>query len=243
MWSDWLKCLVLIQSYFLNIRTATSFNGVTWFLSSLLLSYFFAPILNRILGKAESSCCNLIVALICIIAVNIGFCAIWIQNFETTGISYYLVYLCPVTRCLDFAAGIAAGKIYRKYVSMSRISINKDFFLIIFFGSIWLSVVLMTLCSYVPVVFQYNSLWLPAAVINVLVFASSDVNILPTAMIKLGNISFYCFIWHRLILWVVERVNTGLMGWILALLLTILTSYLCKKIEEYISLSSKWRKR
>lgn len=88
--ATFIKCIFLTQSYFGNTETALSFNWPSWFLSSILLSYFLSPVLNKLCKKIESKSLLLMLLLF---MFQISFAFYWKNMAEPYSFGYYYIYI------------------------------------------------------------------------------------------------------------------------------------------------------
>lgn len=92
-----------------------SFNGVSWFLSSLLFCYFMTPVLLRMQKKRPF-------VLFCIIlCVRLGL--EYISYYYATEVLYMHVHCHPVMRCLEFFMGMLTGLLFLEDEGRNKISI------------------------------------------------------------------------------------------------------------------------
>ena len=215
---DFFKCIFLSQSYWGSISTATSFNGNTWFLSSILLSYFLAPFLSKIIiGKNLRNSVFLFLGLLVFQFLYGMFWSKW--EFES---GYYWFYIFPVYRIVDFAEGIVIRNIYDQHQKLFD-SLEKPFFIasMLLFG-----VELMIIEGFTKP-FQYDFAWVPVLSIILVCYASQrHIKLYPLG--KLGEMSMEVFLSHRLVMLVVLRYGVFI---ILALSAAILLKMFRKKLK------------
>ena len=101
--------LFLLQSYVGKAGAALSFNWPAWFLSSIMLSYFVSGILNRMRNAVKK---HSIITIICIFAFQTLWAFLWRNNHEAYKTGYYMVYICPLIRMLDFFQGMLLFSVY-----------------------------------------------------------------------------------------------------------------------------------
>lgn len=227
---NFIRCFFLTQSYWGKADIANSFNGNTWFLSSIMLSYLLAPILNRIFKgwKIKGS-----LLLVCIIfAFQFLFSLYWMNNFET---GYYWIYIFPGIRLLDFIQGILLSNIYSECIQKEILDLS-----VLEFGVGAIFLLELVIVKSFPVVFQYSIVWIPSTMIIVFLFALNKGRlskyIVNTFLYRLGGISFELFMCHRLIMIVVAKFGTGLVHWVFAILISVSIAYFFCGIKE-------WRQR
>lgn len=105
---------LLLQSWSPNRTTNISFNNLTWYLSALMLCMFLSPALVRFFGKLGKRAHVCLLA--AIVALQFGaallleplsqtnFPAIEVENYRQS-VAYWLLYICPPIRVLDYSAG------------------------------------------------------------------------------------------------------------------------------------------
>jgi peptidoglycan/LPS O-acetylase OafA/YrhL len=222
-WSDFVKCLFLTQSYWGNADTALSFNWPTWFLSSLLLSYFLQPIISRICKTVKKYSCLFIII---IFVIQFLWAYLWRNSSEAYGVGYYMVYQFPVARMLDYLLGnllyniVAANeKKNSKYIDSIEI------FVILIFIAELLSF------KYVPEIYRYTFMWSPISMGLVYIMTRELGKITKIladnkVLLWIGERSFEFYITHRIILGCFSRINNGIVVWILASISTVLVTIL-----------------
>lgn len=99
--------LLLLQSWIPSIMF--SFNGVSWFLSSLLFCYFITPIILNLI-KSLKTTFNIILFLGIIILIKILFETFWIQyiNWE----SGFMFHVFPIYKLTEYTLGCLLGTIF-----------------------------------------------------------------------------------------------------------------------------------
>lgn len=216
--ANFLKCILLIQSYWGSTEIATAFNGNAWFLSSIMLSWLLSPIINFIFyGK---SCKKSLILSGVFFTIQFIISTIFINNFEK---GYYWVYIFPVSRVLDYIQGTLLANIFNSNLFKK---INDTSIAEYFTGVCWLA--LLIIQKILPTIYQYNVIWIPITMMMVLLFAINKGQLssylVKSPLYKLGGISFELFMCHRMILLVVAKFGTGLLHWLIALLLAVLVS-------------------
>lgn len=193
--------LFLIQSWVPNSAVWRSYNGVTWFLSTLLFCYMLIPIAqylyDRIGGKTqEKKVLILIILQAFIISVMLSF-AIH-DNVE------YWLYAFPPVRLLDFSSGYVLAKIYKGHSSIrTTIMVKAENCTILEVILIMLMVILMFVYPFVDAGFRRQALYFPFSLCLTYVFAVGKGRVsklLSTRwFVQIGNNSFYYYISHQVI--------------------------------------------
>ena len=224
--SDFFKCLFLSQSYWGSISTATSFNGNTWFLSSILLSYFFAPILSKIImGK---KLCNSAFLFLGLLTFQLLYGIFWSRwSFES---GYYWFYIFPVYRIVNFTEGILIRNIFDQRHRLFA-CLKKSILII----SLILFCAELLIIEGITKPLQYDVAWVPLLSIILMCYASQDhIRLYPLG--KLGGVSMELFLSHRLVMLVVLRFGNGFIHFfafvIVALCAAILLRIIRKKFGD-----------
>lgn len=189
----------LLQSW-VPIRSVwLSFNGVTWYLSTLLFLTLCDPILLRINQYVSKKNIEIyIVYLVCIIAV---FLAIIVKvNPE-----YYL-YAFPPARLLDYIAGFFTAKLLMRKKT-ECVSCNKrimykfrnnmkEIFLVILY------VFLLYSYNYVSIGLRRAAIYLPYACLAIYILAKEKgcISFILNKISKLGKYTLTFYLSHQLIL-------------------------------------------
>lgn len=240
-WSNFLKCCLLIQSYFFDASIALTFNWPCWFLSSMMICFFLSPficfLLQRIGNKSK-------VVFIVIIFIALS---LWGLHWNTdmvqndTGTGYYLVYICPFTRLLDFITGVLFGQLYTSFKWTSFHSNQLDLGILGFF------LLQLLLYKRIPVGIQYTIAWMPATLALIWVFAKNSGIVEALTRNKFlqhtGKISFELYIVHRLILLFMSRQDTSMVIWCLTTLLIYIVAELGHRILNWNTVISSAVKR
>ena len=101
--------ILLMQSWF-NF-SAWKYNGVAWFLSTIMVCYFLMPCVLKLLDKLDSSR-NLVILILFTLIIKFGFphIGIYVHSFNFG----FFAYVNPISRFWDFLLGCAAGTIFLK---------------------------------------------------------------------------------------------------------------------------------
>lgn len=226
-WTNFLKCLLLVQSFFGDSKSALCFNWPTWFLSSIMLSYFLSPIINKCLSKIRNkSVVYECVALTVIIAVVSYWGFVWKDNCKAYSLGYYWLYIAPPARLLDFALGGVLANLYLRYEQV-RFSEEKELFL----EFLTIIILIVSLCQVrtLPPHLSAVIARLPAAIFLVIEFARERSVFTRFCanngtLLYLGERSFELYIVHRMMLLYFSRIGKNGLTWILALISTVVIS-------------------
>lgn len=103
-WRLWAN-LLLVQNWFTSEDTWFSYNGISWFVSSLAFCYLFYSFISYYSWKLRPFITYLILAL----AVAFVACLYWIVPPE---VHKWIYYIAAPTRLIDFALGIVLARTY-----------------------------------------------------------------------------------------------------------------------------------
>ena len=106
--------ITLLQSWVPYMNWFASFNGVSWFLSSIMFSYFMFPLLIKYIKKIkQSSVLLILIFIIYLLQISFSYCT---RNclFDAGEIwgNYYLSYTFPIFRFGDFTIGSLLGLLF-----------------------------------------------------------------------------------------------------------------------------------
>ncbi len=103
--------LLCVQSWSATEDVAISFNGVSWYLSSILFCYFVAPFLIVLIKKSKHLWLTFVGAL--------GF-RLWLEyisDFYSNTVLFLQVHTNPLIRMLEFFMGMITAAVFLKYSS------------------------------------------------------------------------------------------------------------------------------
>ena len=232
-WGNFIKCIFMTQSYWGNADTALAFNWPTWFLSSILLSYLFLPVISRFCKKFKAYSGFFILS---ILSIQFLWSFMWRNSSEAYATGYYMVYIFPVARMFDFILGsflynvfIDNEKNWPKYIDSVEILV-----LLIYIAELFLS-------DYIPNIFQYTFMWVPISMALVYIFARQSGKVTDylannKVLLWIGKRSFEFYITHRIILGCFSTINDTFLSWILASITTILVTILMYDWNELLKM-------
>lgn len=200
--------VLLVQSW-LNF-SAWKYNGVAWFLSTIMVCYFSMPYVLRVLDTLDSrrNLCILIL-LSLVIKWGLPYLGIYVHNFDFG----FFLYVNPISRFWDFLLGCAVGAFFLKNVRFhEKLSFSTIDLLQV--GSIAL---------YIWAVIeggggQHRAHWdtaifliLSGLLIYTLSISGGLVQRILSfqPLVYLGNISFECYIIHTIILNWIHKLPIG----------------------------------
>lgn len=237
-WGNFIKCIFLTQSYWGNADTALAFNWPTWFLSSILLSYLLLPVISRFCKKYRSYS---VFFILFIVSIQLLWSFLWRNSYEAYSLGYYMVYIFPVARMLDFIQG---NFLYNIFLDSEK----KDFKYI---NSIEILVFLiyiaeLLLCDFIPEVYQSTFIWIPISMALVYIFAKQSGKVTKyiannKTLLWIGKRSFEFFITHRIILGCFSNINSTFVSWILASITTVLVTILMYDWNEQLKIKFQYK--
>lgn len=208
--SKFLLNIGLIQTVVPYMSWYASYNGVSWFLSSLLIVYIFAPYLILFIKKYVKLNVFAIISMLSVYFLQILFCFftrnIWFDAGEFWG-NYYFAYTFPFLRLGDFFIGCLLAFLFinkkEKLKAKEKIIYTIYEFLTLFLFII--SVFLYTNNYYIlPKWFALSELWVPSSILIILLFCQKKGIITQCLsnriVIYIGNISNYNFLIHGMVL-------------------------------------------
>lgn len=191
--------LLLMQSWVSDSAVWRSYNGLSWFLSTLLFCYLMLPVAHYLFDKVCEGKQKKYLLLIMMQAFTISLilCFVIQNNVE------YWLYAFPPVRLLDFYSGYVLAKIY---IKRDLIRIEKDgvkkytIFEILLFVNMF---ILMFVYPFVNVGLRRQALYFPFSLCVVYLFAIGKGRMSKILsmkwVVKIGNNSFYYYISHQVI--------------------------------------------
>lgn len=201
----WIGNLFLLQSWIPVSEVYFSGNAVSWYLSTLMLSYAVFPFIVRRISKLKESnrLLYFILGALCLYFIVIQFIP---ENYKAG-----LIYVNPVFRLYDFCLGVLLWQLYdslRKYsVIYGRIlRMPKAAKTLVEVIAVALMVVYVIWYPFVPLEYSLASYWwLPAACL-IVTFALFDRSMGLVSrvlnwslLVKFGNVSFSFYMIHVLV--------------------------------------------
>lgn len=204
-------CVLLLQSWVPNADVAVAFNGVAWFLSTLLFLYFCFPYVFGLIRKLKTvgAAFTAIIAL-ALVQTALGFAAAPLEvRLLGLGLipddgkfAYWFSYIFPAFRLFDFSIGCILGWIYAKPAEKPRPAHAR------WLEAVTLAALVLTHFVYKysePLntweAFKYTQIYLPFSVLAILSFALAQGDIVKLLTNKLtlfvAGISSDFFLLHQ----------------------------------------------
>lgn len=191
--------LVLMQSWVSDQRVWRSYNGLAWFLSTLLFCCLMVPVaqylFDKICGGKQKK--HLVLIMIQAFIISLMLCFAIQDNVE------YWLYAFPPVCLLDFYSGYVLAKIYMKHdlIRTEKVGVKKY---TIFESLLFVNVViLMFVYPFVNVGFRRQALYFPFSLCIIYLFAIGKGRVSRILSMKwvveIGNNSFYYYISHQVI--------------------------------------------
>lgn len=210
-----VKCvmfLLMIQSWVPEEEIYFAINPVCWYMSVVVFFAFCEPFILKMIFRMSAKI-KIISALI--IFAGLVILTLIFKNSEYCG---WVLYIFPLARFGDFYCALIAGNIYANYKSEIKISKRTSTFLEI----ATVIILMLSLFINIPVEWQYNVLYLPVAMILVIVFAMQNGFLSKiadhTLLLRFADISCIIFIIHQLVYMAVHMVNKYLLHFSTALI-------------------------
>lgn len=247
--------ILLLQSWIPDNSFNFAFNGVSWFLSDIIFFYFLFPWLHSKIVYSPLK--RLIQCIVVIILLYTAFVLSVPDNLVNT-----LVYVFPLARCMDFAAGILLYRIYQTDFTQSLklfFENNSKKAAVILAETIVIFIVVVTFIAYgsLPVKISCASIfWLP---LSAIIYISSVTDNAGGPLSRLlhnhialwlGGLSLNFFMSHLLVIYAGNvlsthyTVNSGYIMTALAeICLTVTFAFILKKYftDKIYSLLKKTR--
>ena len=193
--------LLLLQSWIPNPDVYFGLNGVSWFLSTLMFCYLLVFPAVRLATRHSR------LYLVILLAAAIIYLAA-IPSVPSE-LRTWVLYICPLTRALDFLIGIALYRIYKKIrPALESPAIPADCIA---------TVITIIVLAAAPAIDETYTLacwwWIPMSLL-IISFALCDKSRWPLARlaetnlpVSFGNISFSFYILHGVVLTVIVRLT------------------------------------
>lgn len=223
--------LFLLQSWEPDMEIYFSYNGVSWYLSTLMLSYISFPLLNKCIDKHS--------VLFYAIFIVITVCYIPLQALIPDNVTNFWIYVFPPSRLIDFIIGMGICDL----INSIRTPTNylKNF-------SVWAALTVLILAivyesdirsCYLLAAWWWLPITLLIATLAVSVNEKNFINRLLSLkpFVWLGEISFSFYLTHALVMRIVDKLDykfaIGLNGYAelcIVFVATIVTSVIAKKL-------------
>ena len=227
--------LLLINAWIPKADFYFSFNSVSWYLTLVI---FFIVIKPRMFKKLEQINIKILITLMMAI-ILVEF--IWTYIFGDNEFSHWLIYICPLIRCLDYLLGAIVFRIVQnvrlKHWQMTTTMIF----------SLVLSITLLYSSLNVNNALYLTFIWaIPSILlIGVLALGNSTQKINKWVfenpmVVFIGNISFELFLLHQLVIRYVETIcskvglDRNVAIYVVAIIVAIIISYSWQKIGNQL---------
>jgi peptidoglycan/LPS O-acetylase OafA/YrhL len=199
--------IFLIQSWINDENFYFSFNGVSWFLSTLIFLYFITiPLLKIIKKYLTSMPKKIFVILLCIIFQKI--ISLFFYEYCATDDNYF-VYIFPPFRIFEYFSGCILGRIFIEIKSEKRH--KKNWFTLMEILAILLTILHVKVNYLISSCVGISVYRLPVILIVILVFSFENGFISKCInnkfLINLGNISGELFLFHQIVIKYMQTVN------------------------------------
>ena len=233
---QFIKNVLLIQSWFPS--GYFTYNGVGWFLSSIMFCYIFTvPVKHLIYKKEKQKNGSVKLFIIALIAIAIEIIYMYlIRSYNRE----YLGYIIPISRIGEYISGIIFGHLFMK---LSNKKYNKLLFTLLELLAIC-GVVVSLYMTY-PKWMNNVVAWLIPAYFVIFIYSinAGYISKLFSAkvLVTLGDISFGCFLIHPLIIGILSKISKvsgiSILGnafcKLLCLSLTLLLAYIYDRYTFY----------
>ena len=114
-----LSNIFLVQSLWPSASFAASLNGVSWFLSTILILYVVFPFFYRLIKKIRTTAVLLLLFIV-LLALQTAFVYAVFSHITDGDLNMYLVHCFPPYRFFDLAYGIILGLIVKRGAERER---------------------------------------------------------------------------------------------------------------------------
>lgn len=224
--------ILLAQCWSPYIEDFFSYNGVAWYLSTYLFICFFAPWLIKLLSKIKKKETAVTTGiLVYFIMTFIGILATKRPLSFGDSFPYWLTYILPFYRLLDFALGALLGWLYLD--SSKEEKWNPKLSTIMELCTVAAFIVVVKIFHRIEGVYDgicYNALFAPVSLWLVIIFVRSR-----GALMKLldnrffhwiGNLSSYTFLIHQIVIHRMMGIWKNHFSGNVCLLLIVISSFL-----------------
>jgi peptidoglycan/LPS O-acetylase OafA/YrhL len=235
--------LLLLQAWIPNEKVYFSLNVPSWSLSCETFFYAMFPILLRLINRLNERRLWLTASLlmIAIIAMPV------VEFFTSPSISYWLVYIFPVTRAFEFALGMTMARIVlsNRWIGL-KLGPATGLMVGSYIGSCYLSGAF----AYVAGTAVAFALLIPAAAVSDLTERKSLWR--SKLLVWLGELSFAFYIMHHLVIRFVGKafvppnglsISKAVAGSFIMLVFTILCAWVLHRFVERPIYRSLTRRR
>lgn len=199
--------LSLIQSYYPNGNEVFYFNGLSWFVSDIMLFYLITPFLLCSLKKIKVIKNNQILLFMTATFFLVAFCIAYTFRGKMAPYSFgwWFIYISPFFRIFDYLIGFLLGLIFvnLKDNSMKKIRISWVY-TILEIGTLFLLYKSYKLPYFQEDSLRYGLYYIPicALIIFIFAFGKGILSYIASTkiLIHLGKLSFYIYMIHQLMI-------------------------------------------
>jgi|GEM_PF-2715640 len=239
---DALLQIFLIQSYSGKLKYAFSYNGPSWFLSSILFSYLIFPFVMFFLKKRIQSLKAGIIILVSVYILEV-FLVITLSSKIS---AHYWFYVFPPFRFLDFLMGVLIALIF--YNNFKLIQINKKILNIAEVALLVILILFMVNSSNIREDYRFNFYYsLPFTVmLFVYLFSGGWISALLSKKVfqYISDLSLYIYLSHGILIGLISgfinKHGLSFLNYFIIIRIVFdfgivfIVSILFKKIDEYI---------
>lgn len=237
-WYQLIENIFLVQSYF-GTFSSHSFNPPTWFLSSIMLSYFLAPVINKVCHRTKKYI-NIILMFLCLM-VQMALAIYFTGSAESTDFGNYILYTFPPVRMIEFIEGVLLSLLFKSKeqrffsLGIDSITVIEAFFVLIY-------LFLLAIADAIPTNYKLTVIWVIPSMALVWLFAGSKGRITSWCsnnklLQYLGKRSYELYIAHRLVLWFFAFHSREFMGTLLPFIIILIV------VEAWGALVNLWKSK
>ena len=236
-------CILLnalcLQSWIPSRKVYFSYNAVSWYLSTIIFSYFMFNILwKRICDKNKTAIISTaVVAISIMIIVSVVFQFLVLGGLFPADVFHWVTYINPLYRFGDFLIGLLLGLSLAKNPQISIRTLERWKCTLLEIIVIFFIAVTIFLYSkdMIPAFIKFSLVWMPISTITIVLLSIGTGGVKQAlaeskVFVFLGNISGECFLIHLIIVRILQRLthNKSLVA-IFALMFTIMISITWRK--------------
>ena len=236
---------LLVQSWSPHADDYFSYNGVAWYLSTYLFILILAPWVMKVLSKRKKPS-HLIAGMTAVFAgmVVIGLFVTRRQIPIGNNFAFWLTYISPVYKLLEFIMGAAFGALLFTWKKEPK---EKACANILEMTAIAAFVGVICIFHKIEGVYQglcYTALFTPVSILLVYVFARSRgifMKVLNNpVLLWMGNLSSYLFLIHQVVIrWLMTVLDREVLGELYIFVLTMLSFAISAAGAELIVIIKK----
>lgn len=198
--------ILLLQSWVPSVNYYFSYYPVEWFLSAIVFCYALFPFMAKAVLKASAR-------RLAAWAVGVGAVYFAVVNALGSDLLLPMVYISPAFRCLDFAVGVVLYRLLRGRRIGAQSTLGE-------LAVLALMALFVLVYAYVPERYALASYWWVPSVILIAAFGVDGhgaVSRLLSSrpMVAFGNMSFYFYMSHGLVLQAYNDLGGPATLWVL----------------------------